>query len=279
MLLALTYGLFIGRFSYQVTYHQLFLKNFPKSFNGLKIVQISDLHLCTYLHHEKDLEKAVELINENNADLVFFTGDLINSFAEEVPRFIPVLKKIRAKTAKFAVFGNHDYCDYYIWKNDNVRIENHKKLILYFSDIGFKILSNEKLPLIRGTDTLYIAGIENWGLRPYRQGGDINQTLKGSQSKDFIILLSHDPMFWDKFVHNYENVRITFSGHTHGMQIGINFGKKHWSPFKDGYKKWVGIYEFKNQLLYVNKGLGGGIYPGRIGMFPEISVFVLHDRK
>lgn len=275
----LSYGLFIGRFKYQVTYHHLLLKNYPKSFNGLKIIQISDIHLGTYLNHEKDLERVMKIINESKPDLVFFTGDLINSFAEEVPIFLPILKKIKAKTGKFAVFGNHDYSDYYIWENDNERIENHKKLINYFSDIGFKILFNERLSIIRGTDTLYLAGIENWGLQPYRQEGDIDQTLKGSKAKDFIILLSHDPMFWDKFVHNYANIRITFSGHTHGMQIGINLGQKHWSPFKDGYNKWVGMYNFKSQILYVNRGLGGGTYPGRIGMLPEISVFELSNEN
>jgi predicted MPP superfamily phosphohydrolase len=186
---------------------------------------------------------------------------------------------LKAKYGKYAVFGNHDYGDYYIWKNEKERLENHSLLEKYIISAGFKLLLNENEQLVRCKDTIIIAGTENWGPPPYRQAGDLVKTLHGTNRNSFILLLSHDPYIWDQFVIKYPNIKFTFSGHTHGMQLGISCGKVNWTPFHYGYKKWIGLYEDNNQFLYVNKGLGAGLYTGRVGMWPEITVFELHRKE
>jgi predicted MPP superfamily phosphohydrolase len=277
--LMLTYGVFFGRFQYQVKYCNLEFENLPVSFNKLKIVQISDLHISTYHSHEKQFERIIELVNAQNPDIIFFTGDLINNFAEEVNPYVPKLQKLRAKYGKYAILGNHDYGDYYIWHNEKEKQENHQLLKAYIKSAGFKLLLNENIALIKYEDTIIIAGTENYGPKPYRQVGDLEKTLKGTTSNNFILLLSHDPFMWEHFVISYPNIKVTFSGHTHGMQIGISCGAMNWTPFHYGYKRWIGLYKENNQFLYVNKGLGAGLYTGRIGMWPEITVFELRRKK
>jgi len=275
----LVYGSFIGRFHYQVIQHKLEFDDLPASFTNLKIVQISDIHISTYYRNEKHFEEIINLVNAQHPDLIFFTGDLINNFAEEVKPFMPALIKMKAKYGKFAIFGNHDYGDYYIWKNENERIANHILLEKYIDSSGFKLLLNENIVFSRSSDTIIIAGTENWGRLPYRQAGDLEKTLKGTNDKNFILLLSHDPYFWDKFVRGHPNIKATFSGHTHGMQIGISCGNFNWAPFHIRYNRWIGLYKEGNQFLYVNKGLGAGLYTGRVGMWPEISVFILKRKE
>jgi hypothetical protein len=277
--LLLIIGVVFGRYRFDVTRHNLSLSKLPESFNNLKIVQISDLHIGTYINNPNQIDKIVSLINEQKPDMVFFTGDMVNSFAEEMPEFLKSLKNIHANIGKFAVLGNHDYGDYYIWHSEKERIENHLQLIEYFKLAGFTLLQNENLAIAKNKDTIYVAGTENWGKKPYRQLGNLNQTINGINPNKFILLLSHDPMFWDTFVTRQPNVGITFSGHTHGMQMGIKLGKFEWTPFRFGYKRWSGLFKENEQYLYVSKGLGSAMYTGRLGMWPEISVFELHTSK
>ena len=277
--LTLIYGVFFGRFQYQIKYCNLEFENLPVSFDKLKIVQISDLHISTYHSHEKQFERIIELVNSQNPDIIFFTGDLINNFAEEVIPYVPKLRNLKAKYGKYAILGNHDYGDYYIWHNEKEKQENHQLLIAYIKSADFKLLINENIALVKYKDTIIIAGTENYGPKPYRQAGDLEKTLKGTTRNNFIMLLSHDPFIWDHFVRSHPNIKVTFSGHTHGMQIGINCGTFNWTPFHYGYKRWNGLYKENNQFLYVNKGLGAGLYTGRIGMWPEITVFELRREK
>jgi len=275
--LVLLCGFLFGRYRYEITINNLKFSNLPVSFNNLKIVQISDLHIGTYINNPKQIDKVVSMINRQNPDLVFFTGDMVNSFAEEMPEFLSSLKKIHANIGKFAVLGNHDYGDYYLWKEEKDRAENHLLLNNYIEQAGFKLLLNENKAIIRNKDTIYVAGTENWGKLPYRQAGDLNQSVMGIGRDKFVMLLSHDPVFWDIFVTKQSNIEMTFSGHTHGMQFGIRVGKFEWTPFQLGNKRWSGLYKKNKQYLYVNKGLGSAMYTGRLGMWPEISVFELHS--
>ncbi len=279
IIIILTYGYSIGRFHFQVINKQLSFNDLPTSFDKLKIVQISDLHISTFNGNEDKVNKIVSLINKQNPDLVFFTGDLINNFAEELETFYPLLKKVNANIGKYAILGNHDYSDYYRWKDEKEREENHKLLLSYIDSAGFKLLLNENIPIIRNNDTIFIAGTENWGHLPYRQTGNLAKAIRGTNKNSFIILLTHDPTFWVEHVKGQKNIKITFSGHTHGMQVGMHIGKFEWTPFHFKYNTWAGLYSENGQLLYVNRGLGGGLYTGRFGIWPEISVFVFEKKK
>jgi hypothetical protein len=201
---------------------------------------------------------------------------MVNNFAEEMPEFINKLRKIHANIGKFAVLGNHDYGDYFLWKTERDKDENHVQLIRYIELAGFKLLQNENKAIVKNNDTIYVAGTENWGKLPYRQLGNLNQSTKGIIQNKFVLLLSHDPVFWDIFVSGQSNIEMTFSGHTHGMQMGIKFGNFDWTPFQFGNKRWSGLYKNNEQYLYVNKGVGSAMYTGRLGMWPEISFFELH---
>jgi len=279
IVMAMLWGIEYGRFNSQIIRTELSFEDLPKSFNNLKIIQISDLHLGTVSNHKKFIEGIVQTINYEKPDFIFITGDFVNSFSSEVIQFIPVLKKLQATQGKYAVFGNHDYGDYYIWNNASEQLADHKKLISYFSKMGIKILSNENIFIKRQKDTIYIAGIENWGEKPYRQEGDLNEALDKIDSDKFVMLLSHDPEFWDFEVLKHKNIKITFSGHTHGFQLGLKVGSFEWSPFKYFFDRVSGLYENKGQFLYVNRGLGAALYPGRVGIYPEISVFTLKSLK
>ena len=275
LIFILLWGNYKGRFIYRVQNIELKNNLLPQSFDGLKIVQFSDIHLGTYIGHEEKIAQIVDLINAQHADVVIYTGDLTNCFAEEIPPFIKCLSKIQAKNAKYAVLGNHDYGDYYKWKNKTDHINNHKLQIGYYSQMGFQLLQNEHVKLARKSDTIIVAGIENWGKKPYRQEGDLDEALSSVSDSAFVLLLSHDPSFWDEKVVKKKNIRYTFSGHTHGYQIGIKINNFEWSPFQFGQKRVAGMYENNGQYLYINRGLGGALYPGRVGIFSEITVFTL----
>jgi predicted MPP superfamily phosphohydrolase len=272
LIFILFWGILAGRFIYRTSDVEISDPKLPKSFNGLKIVQISDFHLGTFMGHEKEVAEIIKIINKQQADIVVFTGDLVNCFAEEIPPFIQYLSQIKAK---FAILGNHDYGDYYKWDSNIEKLNDHRKQIGYYSKFGFQLLQNEHVALVKNSDTLIIAGIENWGEKPYRQEGNVDEAIANVSDSAFILLLSHDPSFWDKKAFDYKNIRLTLSGHTHGFQLGFKLGNFEWSPFQLTKKRTAGLYENGNQKLYVNRGLGGALYPGRVGVFPEITVFTL----
>ncbi|MGB3343611.1 MAG: metallophosphoesterase [Aequorivita sp.] len=250
-------------------------KDLPEAFEDLKIVQISDLHLGSFNYRYRILERAVTIINELDADLILFTGDLVNNFAWELNGWDPVLKKISAKMGKFAVLGNHDYGDYSYWDSPEAKRENFEAIKNFFQEIDFTLLLNEAVPIMENNQNIAIVGVENWGLPPFRQDGDLKEAMKEVEDIPFKILLSHDPSHWDAEVARHTNIALTLSGHTHGMQAGINFMGKQWSPIKYKYKRWAGLYNLKEQYLYVNRGLGWLGFPGRTGMRPEITLIEL----
>lgn len=274
---SILYGMAKGRFDYRVIREQLQFSNLPSEFNGFKVVQISDIHIGSFLGHENQVKKAIELVNEQHPDIILFTGDLVNNFTEELNGWILILSKLKAKYGKFSILGNHDYGDYFEWKNEGEKAKNLDDLKQAHKDIGFRLLLNESEEIELNGSKIALIGVENWGLPPFPQYGDLKTAMKGASDLPFKILMSHDPSHWDAEVIHKTNIDLTLSGHTHGMQFGIEIGNVKWSPVKYKYPRWAGLYREKNQYLYVNRGFGYIGFPGRIGMPPEITVLELNN--
>lgn len=273
--LAVLYAIFKAVYRFKIHHHKIHFNTLPKVFNGLKIVHISDLHLGSFNYRYKILNPAIKLINNLYPDLIFFTGDLVNNYAWELVGWENVFNKLKAKSGKYAVLGNHDYGDYSNWNTDREKIENFNKISQFYKDIGFSLLINDSDTIRRNSDEIAIVGVENWGKPPFKQYGDIAVALKNCKDTPFKILLSHDPTFWKEVVVKETNISLTLSGHTHGMQLGFEFKNLKWSPIKYKYKYWAGLYEKNKQFLYVNRGLGWLGFPGRLGMRPEITCLEL----
>jgi len=271
-------GMFRWVYQFNVIQQKIKLPNLPVSFNGFKIVQISDMHLGSWAS-EKPLEQAVEMINDMNPDLVLFTGDLVNYATKEAFRFEDTLKKLKSKFGVYAILGNHDYGDYVSWPTAEAKKENMQELYSLFKRLNWKLLNNanEIFEIDRGK--LALLGVENWGANPrFPKYGNIDAAISGTEDADVRILMTHDPTHWDKVVipENYP-VDLSLSGHTHGFQFGIEIPGIKWSPAQWMYKHWAGLYtdEQTGRHLYVNRGLGVIGYPGRIGILPEITQFQL----
>lgn len=268
-------GILFGKYRHRARIVKLKLKNLPKSFKGYKIVQISDVHSGSF-QNPKNLQHAIDLINEQQADLVLFTGDMVNNYADEFAPFIDLFSQIRGKDGKFAVLGNHDYGEYGVWKNLDEQRNNIPNLIQHEKKAGFEMLRNEHRVIDRNGEKLYILGVENWGIPPFPQFGDLDKAAAGVPAEAAKILMSHDPSHFDAVVKKHpKNVQLTLSGHTHGMQFGIDLKNFRWSPVKYKYPKWADLYESEGKYLYVNRGFGVIGYPGRVGILPEITVFEL----
>lgn len=270
------YGMIRGRFRYKVRKVPLVFDNLPEAFNGFKVVQISDIHIGSFFNNSKPVKKAINLINRQDADLVLFTGDFVNNFAGELEGWEGVFTKIDAKEGKLAILGNHDYGDYLEWNSVEAKKGNMEELQMRIKNAGFDLLLNESRQIEKDGEVIDILGVENWGLPPFKQYGDLDVTLAQSNAP-FKILMSHDPSHWD--VHGKKkDIALTLSGHTHGMQFGFEWGKWRWSPVKYKYRKWAGLYEEDNKYLYVNRGFGYIGYPGRLGIWPEITVFTFNRK-
>ncbi|MBN2521162.1 MAG: metallophosphoesterase [Bacteroidales bacterium] len=276
--ITIIYGHVFGRFHYQVNEESIYFNDLPKAFNSLRIVQISDLHIGNYFNNDRKLEKAVKKINGLNPDLILFTGDLVNNFADEVEPFIDILKELKGKYGKYSILGNHDYGKYFRWKSESDQKNNLEKLKKYHQKAGFILLLDENDSININDEKIRIIGMENWGKPPFPQNGDLNKAVQGINDEDFKILLSHDPSHWNEEVVNKTNINLTLSGHTHGMQFGIYTKKFKWSPVKWIYPEWGGLYKNNDQYLYVNVGLGNIGYLGRIGVRPEITLINLYKR-
>lgn len=273
--LTLIYGIVRNRYRYRVFREQIKLDNLPEALRGLKIVQISDIHSGSFDQTEP-VKKAVELINREEADLVFFTGDLVNSVATEMKNFINVFDKIKGKHGVYSVLGNHDYGDYHAWESKEQKEANLNDLKGIHKKMGWDLLLNEhRLIDIKG-EKLAVIGVENYSASDhFPKYGDLTKACEGCEEAPVKLLLSHDPSHWDLEV-TKTDIDVTFSGHTHGMQFGIEIpGWFKWSPVKYVYKQWAGLYQKGKNFLYVNRGLGFLGYPGRVGILPEITVIEL----
>jgi len=271
-------GMFKWVYQFKVHHQKIKLEKLPEGFEGMKIVQISDLHLGSW-NLTEPLEQAVSMINDVNPDLILFTGDLVNFSTKEAFRFEETLSKLKAKNGVYAVLGNHDYGDYVKWPNDAAKEKNLSDLIKFFDRLGWKPLRNENEVFETESGKLALIGVENWGASPrFPKYGDIDIAMKGTEDADVRLLMTHDPSHWGDIIipDNYE-IDLSMSGHTHGFQFGIETPGVKWSPAQWMYKEWAGLYqdERTGRFLYVNRGLGVIGYPGRIGILPEITVFEL----
>jgi predicted MPP superfamily phosphohydrolase len=273
--ISIAYGIKWGKFNYTTRNFTLSFSNLPVSFDGLRIVQISDFHIGSFLNSIDEVDIAVDLINEQNADLLLFTGDFVNNLSSEMDKFIPILNKLTAKNGKYSILGNHDYGDYVRWDSIEEKRNNLDRLVKVQEDLGFKMLINDSQKVSLNDEEIELVGVENWGLPPFPQYGDLNKALSNTTTDSFKILMSHDPTHWDEEILEKTNIDLTLSGHTHGAQFGIEIPGWRWSPVNMRYKRWGGLYNEGKQSLYVNTGIGFIGFPGRVGMPPEITVIEL----
>jgi len=276
-LISLTYGIFRNAYRFQLRQSKIKIDQIPSELIGLKIIQISDIHSGSFLYPE-EVNKAVEIINNQSADLVFFTGDLVNNTADEVIPLLPVLSKIKAKYGVYSILGNHDYGDYVRWENSDKKQENLDRLKLYHKELGWQLLTNEnRIVNINGKE-IGIIGVENFSTHMrFPKYGKLKESFSGVENTSLKLLLSHDPSHWaHEVITEFKDIAITFSGHTHGFQFGVEIpGFIQWSPIQYVYKQWAGLYKNGNQMLYVNRGLGHLGYPGRVGILPEVTLIEL----
>ena len=270
----IVYSIMKGVYRFKVHTIHIDFKELPKEFTGLRIIHISDIHLGSFNARYPIFKKAVDIINGLDPDFIFFTGDLVNNYATELYGWKPTFKNLQAKRGKYAVLGNHDYGDYSEWETKEEKRQNFKRIKDFHSEIGFKLLLNESEVYTIDNSEIAIIGVENWGAPPFKQYGDLNKAMEGVVHIPFKILLSHDPSHWSLEVIEKTNISLTLSGHTHGMQAGIQFRSKKWSPIKYKYKHWAGLYQHLDQYLYVTRGLGWLGFPGRLGMRPEITSII-----
>lgn len=268
-------GIIFGKYRHNIRKVKLKINGLPNSFKGYKIIQISDVHSGSFFNPEK-LQHAINLINEQNADLILFTGDMVNNYATEFEPFVPLFSNLLSKDGKLSVLGNHDYGDYGEWKSEEEKAQNIPRLIELQKKAGFEMLRNEHRIIEKNGEKLYILGVENWGEKPFPQYGDLDKASLGIPPNAAKILMSHDPTHFDRIVkHHPANIQLTLSGHTHGMQFGIDLKNVRWSPVQYRYPKWADLYESQGKYLYVNRGFGVIGYPGRVGIDPEITLFEL----
>lgn len=273
---SLLYG-FSNQYKYQIKRVKLAFDNLPASFKGLRIVQISDVHSGSFMD-KNAVQHGIDLILKENADLILFTGDLVNDKATEMKDYMDVFNQLKAPMGVFSTLGNHDYGDYVQWPIEGVSKEqNLINLQKVHADLGWKLLMNEHVALEKNGEQIALLGIENWGAKArFPKYGKMDLAYAGTEKYPFKILLSHDPSHWDAQVKTtYPDVDLMLSGHTHGMQFGIDIPGFKWSPVQYVYKQWSGLYEDAKQKLYVNRGFGFIGYPGRVGVLPEITVIEL----
>jgi hypothetical protein len=273
------HGLSINKDNFQVRTEQFASNKIPQSFNGFKIIQISDLHIGSFHKNPKSIQKLVKEINEQKPDLIVFTGDLVSNYAAEVDEFTTILKQLKAKHGKYSIMGNHDYGEYVRWKSEAEAQQNIQNLKQKHADIDFSLLDNKNTTIHIEGESIQLIGVENWGLPPFPQYGNLSKSSSNIDKTKFTILLSHDPSHWRAEVINYPFIDLTLSGHTHAMQLGFELGSWQWSPVAWKYKEWGGLYKEQNQYLYVNRGTGFIGLPGRIGIRPEITSIILSKKK
>jgi predicted MPP superfamily phosphohydrolase len=273
-----THGMISGAYNYQVRRVRMKLPNLPDSFNGLKVIQLSDIHSGSFAT-TKPLIKAIDIINKEAADMIFFTGDLVNNVATEMIPYKDIFGQLKAKEGVFSVLGNHDYGDYFRWDNKEEKTANLQLLKDIQKEMGWQLLLDENRMIQRGNDKIAVLGVQNWSSKMnFPKYGNLEKTYKGCEDAPVKLLLSHDPSHWDAQIKpQFPDIDVTFSGHTHGAQLGVEIPGIRWSPSKYFYEQWADLYQSGKQYLYVNRGFGFLGYPGRIGIMPEITVFELHN--
>lgn len=277
---ALLFGMVRGKYNYKVLKYTLEFEDLPDAFDGFTLAQLSDIHSGSFDNPEK-VAYGVDLVNQQQADVILFTGDIVNNKTDELYPYQSIFSKLKAPMGVYSVLGNHDYGDYTDWENDAAKQQNLEDLKRTQKEMGFRLLLNESVTLEKGSDRISLVGVENWGAGRFKKAGDLEKALSEVEATDFKILMSHDPSHWEAQVlpHPFP-IHLTLSGHTHGMQFGIDIpGVIKWSPIQWRYKQWAGIYDREKQYLNVNRGFGYLAYPGRVGMWPEISLITLKKKE
>jgi predicted MPP superfamily phosphohydrolase len=271
----LVYG-FSNKYNYNVRKVDLSYPNLPAAFKGLKIVQISDVHSGSFMD-KRAVSKGIDKILEQQPDLILFTGDLVNDRAVEMKNYIEVFSRLQAPMGVFSTLGNHDYGDYVRWETPEAKINNLENLKAVHSQLGWRLLMNENVQFERNGEAIALLGVENWSARRnFPKYGNLSTAYHGTEKIPFKILMTHDPSHWEgEVVPAYPDIDLTLSGHTHGMQFGVEIPGFRWSPVQYVYKQWAGLYESQAQKLYINRGFGFIGYPGRVGILPEITVITL----
>lgn len=270
------HGIFIGKYNYRVIKKTLTFSDLPPAFDGFTLTQISDVHSGSFDNAQK-INYAIDLINAQKSDLLLFTGDLVNNTANEMEPWIKSFARLKAPMGKFSILGNHDYGDYVEWPSAEAKAENLENLYQTHADIGFRLMRNEHISLERKGEKINLLGVENWGSGGFVKYGDLEKAAEAINENEFNILMSHDPSHFEEVVKTFaKKMHLTLSGHTHGMQFGIEIpGFIKWSPVQYRYNRWAGLYEDLGRYLYVNRGFGFLAFPGRVGIWPEITVLTL----
>jgi uncharacterized protein len=266
---------FGNKYRYKLQEMSMEFKDLPAAFKGLRIVHISDIHSGSFTD-KKAVEKGVQLILDKKPDLILFTGDLVNDRAEEMRDFKDIFARLKAPMGVYSTLGNHDYGDYAKWQSPQAKVENLEQLKKIHGEMGWRLLMNEHVVMSKNDQQIALLGIENWSAKSnFPKYGSLPTAYEGSRHIPFKILMSHDPSHWDAEVRHYKDIHLTLSGHTHGMQFGVEIPWFKWSPVQYVYKQWAGLYEEGHQKLYVNRGFGFIGYPGRVGILPEITLIEL----
>lgn len=276
----LIYGIFKGRYNYKVIKTPIYFDDLPDEFDGFRILQISDLHCGSFDNKEK-IQYGIDLINRQDFDILVFTGDLVNTHAEEMDEWYDVFSKIKqGKFGNYSILGNHDYGEYIKWPSYEDKQRNFEGIKSIHPKIGWDLLLNEHRIIKKGNSEIALIGVENWGAK-FQQKADLAKAIRGVDKNAFKVVLTHDPSHWDLVLQNDPfNFHLTLCGHTHGMQFGIEIpGWIKWSPVQYVYKHWAGLYEKGKRYIYVNRGFGYHAYPGRVGIWPEITILELKKKQ
>ncbi|RXK86029.1 metallophosphoesterase [Filimonas effusa] len=275
LFLTVLFGITRGRHFYRVRRETISFPDLPEAFDGFTITQITDVHSGSFTN-AAGVQKGLDLVNAQHSDVILFTGDLVNHQASEMDRWIPAFSGLKAPMGKFSVLGNHDYGDYIQWETTEARDANLARLKQIHGEIGFRLLLDEAVILQKGGQSIVLLGVENWGKGGFHKYGDLKKATAGVPDDAFKILMSHDPSHWEGVtLGHHQHIHLTLSGHTHGMQFGVELFGFKWSPIKYVYKQWAGLYQQGSRFLYVNRGFGFLGLKGRIGMWPEVAVITL----
>jgi predicted MPP superfamily phosphohydrolase len=276
--LVVLFGITRGKHFYRLRRETVWFHDLPEAFDGFTITQITDVHSGSFTD-AAGVQKGLDLVNDQHSDIILFTGDMVNNRASEMDQWIPAFAGLKAPLGKFSILGNHDYGDYIRWENAEAKRANLNRLKQIHDETGFRLLLNESVLLKKGDQSIVLLGVENWGKGGFHQYGDLKKATAGIPADAFRILMSHDPSHWEGVTLQHDqHVHLTLSGHTHGMQFGIEFLGFRWSPIKYVYKQWAGLYQDEGRYLYVNRGFGFLGLKGRIGMWPEVAVITLRRR-
>jgi predicted MPP superfamily phosphohydrolase len=276
---SIIYGIWQGRYNFRVLKNTVYFDDLPEEFDGFTLLQVSDIHSGSFDNPHK-IQYGVDLINQQEYDLLLFTGDIVNTHASEMNEWTEMFSQLKnPEFGKYSILGNHDYGEYVSWPSEKLKQENFEAIKAVHPKIGFQLLLNENVKIKKGNSEIVLIGIENWG-RGFKKAGDLQKASENVDKESFKILMSHDPSHWDLEVQNHPlNYQLTLSGHTHGMQFGIEIpGVVKWSPVQYVYKHWAGLYENSGRYLYVNRGFGYHAYPGRVGIWPEITLIELRRK-